>query len=46
MIFLMATDAPVSWSFAELNETHVGGWVVREEDVDDMRRTIRGQMHL
>ena len=24
MIFLMATDAPVSWSFAELNEAHVG----------------------
>lgn len=32
MIFLMATDAPVSWSFAELNESC--GWVLgKKKDV-------------
>jgi hypothetical protein len=41
MIFLIATDAPVSWSFAELKKACVGD----QEDAA-RRRTILARMHL
>lgn len=41
MIFLIATEEPVSWSFAEL------GTRVRDERCEDgLVQTIRGQRHL